>query len=546
MKIPFLNIEINRSVESKTEKVNENQPLNVQPHMNASFNYSGIVPLGSVVLSFDGEKNFGAMGPPIKYVPNYQRLSTRAWQAVNTNDIARTIIDKTATWIISDGLKLNAHPSKIVLETEGITGITKEVTEKFNDVVESRFDVWANSKHSTVGENETFNELTINVYKHSIIGGDCLVTLRYDNGRVKAKMIDGGWLRNPNNVSSEKLDNGNIITNGVEITPSGKVVRYHIYNSITQKTSSIEAYSSTGLRVAFLVMGTKWRCDYNRGLPVIGTVLETLAKMDRYKEATVAKAEELAKTVYQVVHQNFSDGSNPAIQALASQLSENGSGNEIPVDYLGNQLVANVMATTDKMAFNNPKGARIEAISHGDALSGFEDFYKAMTEVVCATVGIPPNVAMSIYNDSFSASRAATKDWEHTMKVRRKDFANQFYVYVYKFWLYAEILNNKIQAPGYLEAFNKENYMLTEAYESARFTGPNFPHIDPLKEAKAEREKLGALGINMPLTTVERATEILDGGDSDSNAEQFADEVSTFTNEIDKLMPKPKEESTNV
>ncbi len=80
--------------------------------------------------------------------------------------------------------------------------------------------------------------------------------------------------------------------------------------------------------------------------------------------------------------------------------------------------------------------------------------------------------------------------------------------------------------------------MVTESYEKMRMTGPHFPHIDPLKEVKAEREKLGALGKNIPLTTAELATEALGGGDSDSNIEQFSDEVKTA--ESFGLVEKPK------
>jgi hypothetical protein len=53
------------------------------------------------------------------------------------------------------------------------------------------------------------------------------------------------------------------------------------------------------------------------------------------------------------------------------------------------------------------------------------------------------------------------------------------------------------------------------------------PHIDPLKEVMAERAKLGTAADAIPLTTVEDATRNLNGGDSDSNMTQFADEYQT-------------------
>jgi capsid protein len=147
------------------------------------------------------------------------------------------------------------------------------------------------------------------------------------------------------------------------------------------------------------------------------------------------------------------------------------------------------------------------------------------------------NVAMSHYTDSFSASRAATKDWEHTIHVERTIFWRRFYQPIWILFLHLEVLKNKIEAPGYMQAFQEGNTTVLNAYRKARFTGPLFPHIDPLKEVKAEREKLGTRGAHIPLTTVEAATEVLNGGDSDNNMSQFAEEYKTA--ETLGIIPEP-------
>jgi hypothetical protein len=164
-------------------------------------------------------------------------------------------------------------------------------------------------------------------------------------------------------------------------------------------------------------------------------------------------------------------------------------------------------------------------------------FHEPNANLICAAVGIPPNIAFSLYTNSYSASRAATKDWDHTMDVERDLLRDQFLAYVWKFWLYTEAAKGKISAPGYAASLVTKNYMISESYERVRFTGPHFPHIDPVKEVKAEREKLGPLGANIPLTTIEQATESLGTGDSDSNIEQFADEIEIFKD----LVPQEEE-----
>jgi capsid protein len=171
------------------------------------------------------------------------------------------------------------------------------------------------------------------------------------------------------------------------------------------------------------------------------------------------------------------------------------------------------------------RGSKIEPLNHGNGKLSFKEFYQTNANVICASIGIPPNVAFSIYNDSFSASRTATKDWEHTISFERDDVTNQFYAPIYAFFLHIQIIEGLVNLPGYLAAHKNDNYLVLEAYRNSRFTGPMFPHIDPLKEVKAERAKLGKLAVNMPLTTLEKSTETLYGGDSRANMEQFGREM---------------------
>jgi len=491
-----------------------------------------IMPLHTQTLPFDGEKSLGGMGSAINYIPEYYTLSTRSWQSYASNPLSKTIIEKWMNWIIDKGLKLNASPNKIVLKTEGIV-MSKDDREQFNSVVEARWQVWANSKNSTFDNNQTFNEATRDIYLNSKISGDVLVILRYIKGVVKIQYIDGAKVQTP---FDKKINQGpNIISNGVEVTQTGQIVGYHV-NKGPNDYDFVEAYSKqVGLRTAFLVKGSKWRINYHRGLPVIATVLETLSKIDRYREASVGSAEEVAKIAYQIVHQNYSDGRNPFGDDLLTAFSnQSGTGDgEIPEDSDGEALAKLITATFQKQAINLPKGAKIENVNQSNTVEGFNDFYKPNAEIICACVGIPPNVALSLYNDSYSASRAATKDWDHTMGVDRNWFSAQYYTYVYKFWLYTEILKNKIQAPGYIRAFIEKDFMITESYETVRFTGPMFPHIDPVKEVKAARAKLGDKAKDAPLSTIEQETELLGMGDSDANIEQFSDEIAKLKeNEI--------------
>ncbi|MCK4522210.1 MAG: phage portal protein, partial [Nanoarchaeota archaeon] len=297
---------------------------------------------------------------------------------------------------------------------------------------------------------------------------------------------------------------------------------------------------------AFLVYGSKYRADNMRGLPVIATSLETMKKLERYKEAAVGSAEERAKIAYQIVHGTHSSGESPLASQMASAFDANGTSgaeSDLPKDALGDQLANTVAATTNKATFNMPQDSELKALESKNELF-FKEFYSTNSDIMCAAVGIPPNVAFSIYNDSFSASRTATKDWEHTMTVGRKEFGFQFYQPIYNFWLHIQILMSNIQAPGYLSAFAADNELIVDGYRRARYTGTMFPHIDPLKEVKAERAKLGDKAESIPLTTIEQATEALNAGDSVSNMNQFAKELEK-SKDLGITVEEPEMETTD-
>lgn len=480
-------------------------------------------------ISFDGEKNYGELGPIRSYIMNYHALNDRSNQAYIESEIAQTILNTYFTWIAERGLKLQMNPSKVALATEGITDFD---AEKFNEITEARWQIWANSKHSSHNGMMSLNQLATDAFKHASIGGDCLVVLYYVNNTVKIRIIDG---RHIDTTLLSQSENQNRIIDGVEIDADGRHIAYHVRKPGTLETQRIMAWSeSTGLRRAFLIYGSKYRIDDTRGLPRIATSLETLKKLERYKEAAVGSAEERQKIAYAITHNQFSDGRNPHDAGLAALSGKNSGKVEIPVDVQGRALAKEVAATTNKQAWNLPIGSKMEVLDSRAELF-FKEFYETNANIICAALGIPPNVAFSMYNDSFSASRAATKDWEHTMDVERKGFQEQFYDPILAFWFHTQVINNKIDAPGYLNAFATDNYMILGAYLNARFTGSKFPHIDPLKEAKAERLKLGPFGDKLPLTTLEAATEALMSGDAKSNIEQFIQEIASAAGLIAKV-----------
>ena len=118
-------------------------------------------------ISFDGEKNFGEIGPMVEYHLDYAGLRYRSYDAYLTNEIAKTVLDRFSTWVIDKGLKLQLQPAVNVLKSENI----ELDSEKYNQIVEARFGIWANSKTASFNNMHSLNEISKRAFKAANIGG---------------------------------------------------------------------------------------------------------------------------------------------------------------------------------------------------------------------------------------------------------------------------------------------------------------------------------------------------------------------------------------
>jgi len=476
---------------------------------------------------FDGEKTPGEMGAPRNLIPLHNNLSARVYEANLKSDVVKIITGKFFKWVIGSGLKLQTEPKELVLETEKIkikdaAGLRK--------VIEARFHIYSSSKQSDYKGISNLHTLSNEAYQASFLGGDCLHVLRVSKkGVLSSQVIEGRSIQTPfldRKLMQEVKQRGNTVRHGVELSDAGEHISFFVLvndnKNILGKFIRIEAKGKkTGRQMARMIYGSKHRLDDVRGIPRITQILEKVEKFDRYTEATVGTAEERAKIAYSIEHDRDSDGSNPLVDKarVAAGMGQNAAC-ETTGYALGEKTAAIVAATTGKQTFNMPIGAKMTALDTKAEVQ-YGPFSKSIFSYMCASVDIPPEVAMQLYEQNYSSSRAAINSWDYVVKVDRKAFSDAFYKPFYALWFELEVINNKIKAPGFLAALRKDNFMVTEAYLNCRFIGANMPHIDPLKEVKAVREMLGD---KAPLISHEQAAEILGLGDWGQNVEQYKTE----------------------
>ena len=517
MKIPFLNIEIKKSESS-------NEIKSYTPDLGGSKIYGKSYPI--ITRSFDGEKTPGELGVVQNTIPDYKRLRLRAYDADMRTDIIKMITDRFYSWTIGNGLKLQAEPNEEILSLENVS----ENLETFKSTIEARFQTFAKSKYADISKISNLHVLALQAFKTSFLGGDCLAVVRIVKGFPTVQLIDGIHITNPIGTKyiKEAKDRGNSIKHGIEINQNGEHIAFYIQLD-TFKFERIEAYGTNSKRkMAWLIYGDRKRADHIRGISCIASILEKVTKLDRYIEASTSKAEQAANIIMAIQHDSNSTGENP-FDSLKLKQSQNKVVGEIADGYqLADKMANTITETTSNQVFNMPIGAKL--VSFGtDIETSFDTFYRSVLNSLCASIGVPPEVAMQMYNSNYSASRAAINNWGYIVDLAREKITDDFYKPIYQIFLETEVLRGKIDATSYIKALQNDDFMLIEAFTNCRFIGKNMPHIDPLKEVKAIRAMLG--DDVTPLISFEQATESLNEGDWNANYKKYLKEDAIIVKE---------------
>lgn len=533
-------------VAKKRLRISKN--ISVNPYMKgmpADF-FSQRTTINRHTYIYNGEKNLGELGPSKDYILDYGSLSSRGPQMYLDNPFVQIIINRMAAWVIGNGLRLESMPNKIVLESEGI----KINVQEFSDKYEARYSLLKEMKESSFSKMKCLSELETTAFVNSSNLGDVLVILRVQNGIVNYEIIDGAHVRSQyygTDMNPNILENGNRIMNGVEMDNSGEHIAYWVqrqdytYKRIPAKSPS------TGLTVAFLYGGLEYRIDNSRSIPLLSGLFEIANQMSEYVSETLASAKEQNKVSFQVVYDKASSGESifggPTALMNARDGIDDGT---IPVDSNLEHVAGTVQASTGKKAITNAPGGEVKPLQKNESELYFDPFVNTLFKFLAAAAGIPPDVAMQNFGGSFSSARAAIKDFEHSLIIKRYKHGKRFLQPGYELQFHVDVLNGKINAPGYLKAFQENNAVVLAAYRSARWVGDNVPHIDPLKEVNAERAKLGTAGAHIPLTTAQKSTEVLNGGSAKNNTVDLGIELKECdANGIDPAdtMKQPKPNS---
>lgn len=422
-----------------------------------------------------GDKYHGGFGPTQIFEMDYWELRQRSSQLYRENIYARGIIRRIITNEINTGLTLEAIPDGDIL------GIDDETLADWSENVENRFAIWArNPKLCDVEERRTYGQLQREIRQEALVAGDILVMLDISRvtGLPKIRTVNGANVQNP--ADESVVPDSNTVEHGVERNKDGKHVAFHVVQE-DGTTKRVPAFGPrSGRRVAWLVYGSDKRMDDVRGEPLLSIILQSLKEVDRYRDAAQRKA--AINAIWAAAVEKSADkmGTKPISGGAVRKTS-------VSVDDDTNS------ARSFKITQHLP-GMIIEELQQGEKLVphstagtdvNFGPFEEVMIAAIAWLMEIPPEILRLTFSNNYSASQAAINEYKMNLNVKRIGVGEQLCHPVYLEWLVSEVLQNKIQAAGFLESWrNPRMYDTFGAWIASDWTGAIKPATDLVKQAK--------------------------------------------------------------
>lgn len=431
--------------------------------------------------------------------------------------IATAAIKVQKTNVIGTGLVPRPTPDSKFL------GISDEAALEWAQNVKREFDLWAMSKHCDVARLNNFYQLQAIHFAGQLLNGDafCVPSMgrptRFMPYRLRLHLFEADRVRTPNkNIgivngsatsnTTGKAKNGNVIFDGVEVSKSGAVEAYYVFDTYPQtgvadgKPTRIEAYGSRSGVPKILHTFIGERAEQYRGIPYLAPVIVELKNLSRYEESeiTAAVIQSYFTAFIKYTDDKTSIPFNDIIPTDEQVDTEDTNSYEMGAG------TVNVLGENEDVVFGEPSRPN----------KTFDTFMDTVTKHIGAALDIPLEVLTKHFKASYSASRAALLDFWKGIHSNRGHFVSDFTQPIYEIWLSEAVASGRVSAPGY---FNDP--AIKQAWASVQWVGPSQGQVDPVKEVNASKLK-----VEQGFSTRAAETTALNGGNWDKNMQQIKKE----------------------
>lgn len=443
---------------------------------------------------------------------NIPVLRQRSRSLYMSAPLAVSAIKTNRTNIVGEGLRL-----KSTVDAEFLR-MTPDQAAEWQRGAEREFELWAQSKFCDSTRVNNFYEIQQVACMSWLMNGDACVLLEYEKPTralpygLRIHLIESDRVSTPNSTGNNVYlyatnpDNGNRIFNGVEVDSNNRVVAYHICSTYPNSNlyskkewKRVKAFGEhTNVPNVLMIYETE-RAEQYRGVPYLAPVIESLKQLTRYSEA-----EQMAAVIngfFTVFIKSTRSTSEIGFTGVVDD--DDRLGDDDRNYELGSGLV-NVLNPDEEIQIADAKRPS----------SNFDAFVTSLAKYVGAALEIPVEILTKQFSSNYSASRAALLEAWKAFRMKRAWLAADFCQPVYEIFLSEAIAVNRLKAPGFFL-----DPLIRKAYCGAQWNGPAQGQIDPVKEVNAAEKR-----ISIGISTRQRETIEMMGGDFDSNVAQLARE----------------------
>jgi len=407
-------------------------------------------------------------------LPTLRRNSRSCWMI---DPLARAALSRLNNFSIGTGLRLRSRPDY------GLLGIERAAAEEWARRAEALYTAHFGSRACDAQGLNTGDELQALALLAWLQSGDTAGLLQYHEPRddeisgLRVLLTEADRIRNPTQLLEGQREK---LIDGVEIDAGGRAVALHVarthplssggwgYSNDTDRIPIIGEESGRR-NVLFLIWSE--RPGQWRGAPFLAPIIEPLRNLGKYRESELDAA--VVASLF-TVFMGTSDPQIPLGQSIPDAervVSESDDDAEYTMEMGHGNIIAGEPGQQPVML--DPKRPN----------ANFDAFTTAITREIGAALGIPYEVLLANFTNSYSASRAALQiAWQNFLCWRRRMVVN------YCQPLYEEFVVEQVLL-GNLEA-DIDDPLRRAAWLRAFWYGPAMPILNPVQEVTAAEKRV--------------------------------------------------------
>jgi len=393
-------------------------------------------------------------------------LMGRAGDAVRNHELAKAVVERYKHGVIATGLRANPSIDGDYL------GLNDDQVDDLENTIEVEFG-FARKTCDAEGV-QSFEEKQALAWLTSMVYGGSFANIFHKKRRndiygVKIQDIDPARVLNPDKTFDTKT-----LKRGIELDTFGSPIAYHVLRAHPADFGVVgeEAYiwdripafgRQTG-RKKFLQLFEKDRVAAARGVSILAPILSSLKQLKRYNDAELMAAVLNSFMTFFVTNEN--DEEDPVLPVITGDTRD--------------PLKRNTIDISPGAVVQLSQGQKVEPFQPTRPTNTFDSFINSISRYTSASLSIPMEEVLLVFNESFSAARAAMiKAWE-VYNVKRQVVANQYCQPFYSAWFDEAVAQNALP---HITGYGDERRRM--AYQNCNWIGPARGAIDEKKQVDA-------------------------------------------------------------